>query len=90
MISVAFLVSSVFLGGFCAGADHVIFRWEVHWSKFSHGNAVRAVSDSLVHGVVGGWCWVNVILVSGVQWSWAKLLQVALCVTMAAGMDLGV
>lgn len=70
------------------GADSAIFRWEGHWSKSSRGKAARAVSDSLVHGVVGGWCWVNVILVSGMQWSWVKLLQVALCITMAAGMNI--
>ena len=69
------------------GADHIIFHWEDRWSKYSNGKAARAVSDSLVHGAVGGWCWFNVVLVSGVQWSWVKLLQVFLCVIMAAGTD---
>lgn len=85
----AFLFSSCLLGGFCVAADHAIFRWEDHWSKFSQGKAARAVSDSLVHGVVGGWCWLNVLLVSGMLWSWPKLLQVLLCVLVAAGMDIG-
>jgi hypothetical protein len=82
----ALFVSSFLLGGFCVGADHLIFNWEAYWNQYSHGKAARAVSDSLVHGVVGGWCWVNVLLVSGVQWSWVKPLQVLLCIFIAAGM----
>ena len=82
------LVSSVCLSGFCLGADYIIFNLESRWSKLPHGRALRAVCDSLVHGVVGGWCWVNVLLVTQAEWNGARLLQVALCVAMAAGMDL--
>lgn len=82
------IVSSVCLSGFCLGADYVLFNWEPRWSKLPHGQALRAVTDSLVHGLVGGWCWANVLLVTQVDWSGARLLQVALCVAMAAGMDL--
>lgn len=85
---VQFLASSVLLAGFCVGADYVIFKCEDYWSRLSQGQAVRAVSDSLVHGVVGGWCWFNVLLVTQVKWNWAKLIQVVLCVAMATGMDL--
>ena len=85
-----FVASSAGLVLFCLGADHVIFKWEERWSKLSHGVSLRAVSDSLVHGVVGGWCWTNVLLLSsGRDLSWAvKIGQVALCVAMATAIDL--
>ena len=83
-----FVASSAFLGVFCVGADYAIFQLESVWSSFPHGSSVRAVLDSLVHGIVGGWCWVNVLLLSGAEWSWLNLGQVILCVTMAAGIDL--
>ena len=83
-----FLASSVFLGVFCVGVDYIIFQSESVWSSFPHGSSLRAVSDSLVHGIVGGWCWINVLLVTQAEWSWVNLGQVILCVTMAAGIDL--
>ena len=55
--------------------------------KLAHGQALRAVSDSLVHGVLGGWCWVNVILLGKEEWTGARMAQVILCCLMAAGMD---
>ena len=87
--------SSAGLVLFCLGADHAIFKWEEKWFKLHHGVALRAVSDSLVHGVVGGWSWVNVLLlnsaiasgVEGTSWT-IGVLQVALCVGMATAIDL--
>ena len=73
--------------GFCIGADHTIFQWENHWNKLPRGKVLRAMTDSLVHGVIGGWCWMNVIILWG-SWSLAKAVQVLLCVIMAAGIDL--
>ena len=55
--------------------------------KLAHGQALRAVSDSLVHGVLGGWCWVNVILLGKEEWTGVRMAQVILCCLMAAGMD---
>ena len=83
-----FSASSVSLGVFCLGADYIIFQWESVWSSFSHGSSLRAVSDSLVHGIVGGWCWINVLLVTKAEWNWVSLGQAILCVTMAAAIDL--
>ena len=86
-----FVASSAGLVLFCLGADHAIFKWEERWLKFSHGVSLRAVSDSVVHGVVGGWCWANVLLLtSGIRdLSWtARIGQVALCIVMATAIDL--
>ena len=86
-----FVASSAGLVLFCLGADHAIFRWEEKWLKLSHGVSLRAVSDSMVHGLVGGWCWANVLLLtSGIKsLSWAaKIGQVVLCVVMATVIDL--
>ena len=86
-----FVASSAGLVLFCLGADHVIFKWEERWLKFSHGVSLRAVSDSVVHGVVGGWCWANVLLLtSGIRdLSWAaRIGQVALCIVVATAIDL--
>lgn len=88
-----FVASSAGLVLFCLGADHAIFKWEEKWFKLRHGVALRAVSDSLVHGVVGGWSWVNFLLlnsasgVDGTSWT-IRILQVALCVGMATVIDL--
>ena len=87
------MASSAGLALFCLGADHAIFKWEEKWFKLRHGVALRAVSDSLVHGIVGGWSWVNVLLfnsasgVNGTSWT-TRILQVALCVGMAISIDL--
>ena len=84
----AFIASSVSLGVFCLGADHAIFTWEERWSQLPQGQALRAVSDSVVHGVVGGWSWGNVLLATQGEFDTTKLLQVVICVAMATGMDL--
>ena len=86
-----FVASSAGLILFCLGADHAIFRWEERWLKLSHGVSLRAVSDSVVHGLVGGRCWANVLLLtSGIKsLSWAaRIGQVVLCVVMATAIDL--
>ena len=86
-----FVASSAGLVLFCLGADHAIFKWEERWLKLSHGVSLRAVSDSVVHGLVGGWCWANVLLLtSGVKdLSWAaRIGQVVLCIVMATAIDL--
>lgn len=85
-----FVASSAGLVLFCLGADHIIFKWEDRWLKLSYGVSLRAVSDSVVHGLVGGWCWVNVLLLTsseGLSWA-ARIGQVALCVAMATTIDL--
>ena len=88
-----FVASSAGLVLFCLGVDHAIFKWEEKWFKLRRGVALRAVSDSLAHGVIGGWSWVNVLLfniasgVDGTSWT-IRILKVALCVGMATVIDL--
>ena len=82
-----FALSSAGLAAFCFCADHIVFKWDDRWKKVPHGVALRAVTDSLVHGVVGGWSWVNVILVLGEQFSSVRVLQIAACVAMATAID---
>ena len=84
------MASSAGLVLFCLGADHVIFKWEERWLKLSYGVSLRAVSDSVVHGLVGGWCWANVLLLTsseGLSWV-ARIGQVVLCIAMATAIDL--
>jgi len=82
-----FVLSSAGLAAFCLCADHIVFKWEDRWKKLAYGVALRAVTDSLVHGVVGGWCWMNVILVLGEQFTAVRIMQIAACVAMATSID---
>ena len=82
-----FVLSSAGLAAFCLCADHIVFKWEDRWKKLAYGVALRAVTDSLVHGVVGGWCWMNVILVLGEQFTTVRVMQIAACVAMATSID---
>ena len=84
------MASSAGLVLFCLGADHVIFKWEERWLALRHGVSLRAMSDSVVHGLVGGWCWANVLLLTGsegLSWS-GRIGQVILCIIMATAIDL--
>lgn len=85
---VKIVLSSAGLVVFCLCADHVVFKWEDRWKRLTHGVALRAITDSLVHGVVGGWCWVNMVLVMGEQFTTLRILQTATCVAMATAIDL--
>lgn len=70
-------------------ADHVIFKWEASWRSLgSYGVGLRAVADSVTHGLVGGWCWVNVVLLQGEQFTAVRVLQVVVCLLMATTLDL--
>ena len=88
LAGVRIVLSSATLVAFCLCADHVVFKWEDKWKKLFHGIALRAATDSLVHGVVGGWCWVNVILVLGEEFTALRMLQIAICIDIATGIDL--
>lgn len=85
-----FVASSAGLALFCLGADHAVFKWEDKWFQLRHGVALRAVTDSLVHGLVGGWCWVNVLLLRTSEGltCMGGILQAVLCVVMATAIDL--
>ena len=82
------VLSSAALVAFCLCADYVVFKREDRWKRLFQGTALRAATDSLVHGVVGGWCWVNVILVLGEEFTAVRMLQIATCIAMATGIDL--
>ena len=85
---VKIVLSSAGLVAFCLCADHVVFKWDDRWKRLSHGVALRAITDSLVHGIVGGWCWLNMVLVMGEQFTAVRILQTATCVAMATVIDL--
>ena len=83
-----FLASSAGLVAFCLCADQVVFKWKASWESLGpRGVALRAVADSVTHGLVGGWCWVNVVLLQGEQFTAVRALQVAGCVVMATALD---
>ena len=83
-----FLASSAGLVAFCLCADQVVFKREASWRSLGpHGVALRAVADSVTHGLVGGWSWVNVVLIQGEQFAAVRTLQVVGCVIMATVLD---
>ena len=81
-------LSSVGLGAFCVAADYVVFKREDVWQGMRHGTLVRALLDNTAHALIGGWSWVNVVLLTGEPFSTLKLAQVACCVCMASAIDL--
>lgn len=86
---VRLLLSSACLVAFCLSADRVVFGWEEKWRRLQHGVALRATVDNLAHGVVGGWCWANTMLLMGEgEASWSRVVQVFLCALMASAIDL--
>lgn len=84
---VRFVASSTGLVLFCLYADHLIFKREELWKGLPRGVVVRAVSDSLVHGVVGGWCWMNVGIALSEEFNSMRLLQILTCVALASIID---
>ena len=85
---VRFVVSSAGLVLFCLYVDRLIFKREELWKWLPRGVAVRAVSDTLVHGVVGGWCWMNVGIALSEEFNSMRLLQILTSVVLAAVIDL--
>lgn len=85
---VKFVLSSVGLAAFCWCADYAIFTREAKWKRLLHGGVLRAVADNAVHGVVGGWCWANAVLLMREQFGCVRILQVAACVATASAVDL--
>lgn len=86
---VRLLLSSAGLVAFCLSADRVVFAWEDRWRRLQHGMALRAIADNLAHGLVGGWCWANtVLLMREGEASLGRVVQVLLCVLMASAVDL--
>ena len=63
---------------FAAVADYVIYDWDAIKDR----QWLRAVADNFTHGVIAGWCWVNVLLgqpggvdvLVGVAQAWTALL----------------
>ena len=58
---VRFLLSSATLGAFLFVADYFVYRWR----PIQHRRALKAVADNFTHGVAGGWCWLNALLLLG-------------------------
>ena len=85
---VKFVLSSAGLVAFCLCADRVVFSWEDKWKRLQHGEILRPIADNIVHGIVGGWCWTNVVFALGEHFSVLRILQIATCVAMASAVDL--
>ena len=88
MREVIFVASSVGLGTFCLAADHVIFKRDETWQRLRCGTLLKASLDNVVHAVVGGWSWANVLLLMEEPFTPVTALQVACCTGMASVIDL--
>ena len=55
---VRFLLSSAALGAFLFVADYFVYSWR----PIQHLRALKAGADNFTHGVAGGWCWLNALL----------------------------
>lgn len=78
--------SAIFLAFFCAG--HYLYIRDDTWDRLPHGNVLRALTDNMIHGIIGGWCWFNAALFMGEGLTSTLLAQVAACVLMASAVDL--
>ena len=87
MSSVKSALSSFGLGAFCVAADYVVFKREDVWQGIHHGALVKVALDNAAHALIGGWSWVNVVLLTGEEFSTLKIVQVACCVGMASVID---
>ena len=89
-----FLVSSTLLAFFCLGADHVIFQRPKDWNKLFHGQLLRGVCDSSIHGFVAGWSWFNYtlfIVIKSRGWKGCGLVefaQIVTCTVVSTAIDL--
>ena len=63
------LASSVGLGTFCLAADYVVFKLDKTWKEIPHGKLIKASLDNIAHALVGGWCWLNLVLLMEEPWS---------------------
>ena len=54
--------SSVLLAVFCFGADYTVFQWPPLQKSEHKMKLLRAVTDTLSHGVIAGWSCANVLL----------------------------
>ena len=54
--------SSVLLAMFCFGADYTVFQWPPLQKSEHKMKLLRAVTDTLSHGVIAGWTCANVLL----------------------------
>ena len=54
--------SSVLLAVFCFGADYTVFQWPPLQKSEHKMKLLRAVTDTLSHGVIAGWTCANVLL----------------------------
>ena len=54
--------SSVLLALFCFGADYTVFQWPPLQKSEHKMKLLRAVTDTLSHGVIAGWSCTNVLL----------------------------
>ena len=82
------LASSVGLGAFCLAADYVVFKLNKTWKEIPHGKLIKASLDNIAHALVGGWSWLNLVLLMEEPWSAVRGVQVVCCTAMASLIDL--
>ena len=78
--------SAIFLAFFCGG--HYLYIRDNAWERLPHGNALRALTDNVIHGLIGGWCWFNAALFMGEGLSTTLLAHIAVSMLMASAIDI--
>ena len=83
--AVRFLLSSAALGVFLLLADYFVYRWR----PVQHRRALKAIADNFTHGVAGGWCWLNAVLLLGQPVNYSHVvLEVSMGVLFGSIIDL--
>ena len=83
--AVRFLLSSVAFGVFLLLADYFVFCWRPVQDR----RPLKALADNFTHGVAGGWCWANAVLLLGQPVNYSHVfLEVSMGVLFGSIIDL--
>ena len=83
--AVRFLLSSVAFGVFLLLADYFVFCWRPIQGR----RPLKALADNFTHGVAGGWCWANAVMLLGQPVNYSHVvLEVSMGVLFGSVIDL--
>ena len=65
-----------------------MFKLDKTWEGVPHGKLIKVFLDNVAHVLVGGWSWLNLVLLMEEPWTAMRAVQVVCCMTMASSIDL--
>ena len=81
-----FVVSSIGLAVLCLAIDWFLASWNPNIVFLRR--ITQLITGSVVHALIGGWCWFNVWLLQlDEEWSGIKQNQIVICAVMASLLD---